>query len=97
MRLGPWIKLIKYSRKIVAAKIAKRLCPGLTGAALGAIADFAYNLGPTRLAASTLRKRLNEGDMQGAREEIVKWVHAGGRILPGLVKRRRMEANFLRQ
>lgn len=58
---------------------------------LGAITDFCFNLGAARYRASTLRKRIDAGDVEGAREEIVKWNKAGGRVLPGLVKRRAAE------
>lgn len=71
------------------------LCPNLDGIALCAIADFAYNLGLGRLQASTLRRRLNEGDMEAAKRELAKWVNGGGRKLPGLVTRRAAEAALL--
>lgn len=60
-----------------------------------ALADFAYNLGLTRLRASTLRKRALAGDWDGVRVELAKWVRGGGRVLPGLVTRRRAEADLL--
>lgn len=63
--------------------------------ALGALSDFAYNLGVPRYRASTLRKRVNEGDWHGAAHELARWVRGGGRILPGLVKRRAAEAALL--
>lgn len=75
---------------------AAKLCPKQTGDNLAALADFAYNLGATRLAGSTLRRKVNAGDMQGARREIVKWVRGGGRVLPGLVIRRKTEAALLK-
>jgi lysozyme len=71
------------------------LCPALGEAALCAIADFAYNLGLGRLKASTLRRRLNAGDMEGAKVELRKWVNAAGRKLPGLVLRREAEASII--
>jgi lysozyme len=71
------------------------LCPTLTGPALCAIADFAYNLGLGRLQASTLRRKLNAGDWTGARIELMKWVRGGGRVLPGLQIRRATEAALL--
>lgn len=77
------------------ARGALRLCPGLTGDALCAIADFAYNLGLGRLQASTLRRELNEGDYEAARRELRKWVNGGGRRLAGLVLRREAEAALL--
>lgn len=72
------------------------LCPGLRDEALGAITDFAFNLGLTRLKASTLRRRLLAGDVDGAIDELAKWVRGGGRVLPGLVVRRAAEAAVLR-
>lgn len=75
---------------------AHKLCPGQTGDNLAALADFAYNLGATRLAGSTLRRKINNGDIEGARVELKKWVRGGGRILPGLVLRRNTEAAMLK-
>lgn len=62
-----------------------------------AIADFCYNLGTTRYKASTLRRRVERGDWNGAAEELQKWVWGGGKKLPGLVARRQAEAALLRQ
>lgn len=81
-----------------AARFAKAtllLCPTLDGDGLAAIADFSYNLGVGRLKASTLRRKLNGGDYDGARRELMKWVRGGGRVLPGLVTRRAVEAALL--
>jgi len=74
---------------------SKNLCPGLKNESHGAIADFSYNLGATRLAGSTLRRKLNKGDYEGAKSELLKWVRGGGKILPGLVIRRKTEAQYL--
>jgi len=71
------------------------MCVALAGDALAAVADFAYNLGLTRLKGSTLRRKLNSGDMAGAKAELRKWVRGGGRVLPGLVLRREAEAALL--
>jgi lysozyme len=73
----------------------KYLCPDLDGDALCAIADFAYNLGEGRLKASTLRRKINAGDMSAAAIELRKWVNGGGRRLPGLVLRREAEINLM--
>lgn len=63
--------------------------------ALAAAIDFAYNLGVARYRASTLRKRLQAEDWDGAREQLMRWTKAGGRELPGLVRRRKAEAALL--
>ena len=76
---------------------ALKLCPpcALDAKLWAALADFCYNLGCARLAGSTLRKRVNAGQWAAARAELAKWTKGGGRILPGLVKRRAAEAALL--
>jgi len=79
------------------AAAALSLSPGLAphSAKLCAIADFCYNLGTTRYKASTLRKRVNAEDWEGAAVELRKWVFGGGKRLPGLVARRESEILLL--
>lgn len=57
-----------------------------------ALVDFAFNLGGPALQGSTLLRLLNAGDYSGADGEFKKWDHAGGKVLPGLTKRRAAEA-----
>lgn len=64
-------------------------------ASLGALTSFAYNLGVPRYRASTLRKRVEAQDWEGAVVEIQKWNRTGGRVLKGLKLRREAEAVFL--
>lgn len=61
-----------------------------------AIADFCFNLGTTRYKASTLKRRVDAGDWDGAAEELPKWVWGGGRKLPGLMARRMAEIKLLK-
>lgn len=63
--------------------------------ALAAAIDFAYNLGVSRYRASTLRKRLEAEDWDGAKIQLMRWTKAGGKVLPGLVRRRQAEAQLL--
>jgi len=56
-----------------------------------ALVSFAYNLGLRSLSTSTLLKKLNAGDKQGAAAEFGKWVNAGGKKMNGLVRRREAE------
>jgi len=44
-----------------------------------AVVDFAFNLGEPALARSTLRRKLNAGDVRGGADEFLKWVYVGGR------------------
>jgi lysozyme len=56
-----------------------------------ALASFAFNVGLGNLQASTLRQKHNRGDYDGASEEFKKWNLSAGKVLPGLVARRRDE------
>ncbi|HEU0184897.1 MAG TPA: lysozyme [Blastocatellia bacterium] len=56
-----------------------------------ALVSFVYNLGANALKSSTLLRLLNVGAAEAAAEEFLKWTKAGGRRLPGLVKRRSAE------
>jgi lysozyme len=56
-----------------------------------ALISFVFNTGSGNFAASTLLKKLNDGDYSGAADEFSRWVHAGGESLPGLVRRREAE------
>ena len=71
-----------------------RLCPKLAEdeRRCNAIVDFVYNLGVGRLQTSTLRRKINAGDWDGAKEQLKVWVRGGGKVLPGLVMRREAEA-----
>ena len=80
-----------------------RQCPGLLTLALqtndwrklNAIVDFAYNLGTGRLQTSTLKRKINAQDWAGTKEQLMLWTRGGGKVLPGLVKRRTAECALL--
>ena len=75
-----------------------KLCDNLESwgpGSVAAIIDFVYNLGSGNLASSTLRKKILANDREGAKEQIVKWVYGGGKVLPGLVRRRNAEKELL--
>jgi lysozyme len=60
-----------------------------------AIVDFAYNLGTGRLQTSTLKRKINSGSWEEAKEQLLLWTKGGGRVLPGLLKRRTAECRLL--
>lgn len=73
-----------------------RLCPGITNPLrLAALIDFTYNLGAGNLRASTLRKRVNAGSWDAVPVELQKWVRGGGKVLRGLVIRRKAESDLI--
>ncbi|HIF6625663.1 TPA: lysozyme [Serratia marcescens] len=63
----------------------------ITQGQFDALVSFAYNLGLRALENSTLLRRLNAGDRQGAADQFGRWVNAGGVRLDGLVARRAAE------
>lgn len=80
-----------------ARRAALRLSPILADHPdkLAAVTSWIYNLGVGRYQGSTMRRRINEGDWEGAAAECRKWVMAGGRKLNGLVIRREAEASLI--
>jgi lysozyme len=56
-----------------------------------AIVDYAYNLGVGRLQTSTLKRKINAQDWDGVQEQLMLWTKGGGKVLPGLVARRKAE------
>ena len=63
----------------------------LTDGQKAAFVSFAFNVGNKAFCDSTLARKANAGDMPGACAELSRWTRAGGRELPGLVKRRAAE------
>jgi lysozyme len=62
--------------------------------AFDALVSFSYNCGYGALSKSGLLKKTNKGDFAGAAAEFHKWNKGGGKVLPGLVRRRAQEAEL---
>ena len=56
-----------------------------------ALVSFCYNVGQGGFGRSTLLKKLNRGDYEGAASEFKRWNVAGGVVLRGLSIRRAAE------
>ncbi|MER0899500.1 lysozyme [Pseudomonas aeruginosa] len=83
---------------MTALNATLRYCPVLATepeGRLAAIVDFTFNLGGGRLQTSTLRRRINQRDWSAAAVELARWVYGAGRVLPGLVTRRKAEERLL--
>jgi len=57
-----------------------------------ALVDFCYNAGRGSLLGSSLLRYVNQGEFDNAVAQFGLWVHAGGKVVPGLVRRRAAEA-----
>ncbi|MFX5307886.1 lysozyme [Acinetobacter baumannii] len=63
-----------------------------------ALVSLTYNIGSGAFNNSTLLKKLNKGDYQGAADQFLVWNKAGGKVMKGLVRRREAErALFLKK
>lgn len=56
-----------------------------------ALVCFAYNVGLGNLRCSHLIADVNNGNFARAADEFLKWDYAGGKVLPGLLRRREAE------
>ena len=71
--------------------VGKLVRVGLSQAQFDALVSFVYNVGHGAFNMSTLLRKLNNRDYLGAAAEFQRWKYGGGRVLPGLVRRRRRE------
>lgn len=70
-----------------------RLVPSCVGrqGAFDALVSISFNFGLGNLQRSTIRIKANRGDWEGAADAFLMWTKGGGRVLPGLVRRRHAE------
>lgn len=57
-----------------------------------ALCSFAWNVGVSGMAGSSVIRAHNRGDQQAAARAFALWNKAGGRVWPGLTRRRAAEA-----
>ena len=75
-----------------AAGVRKLVTTDLTDAQFSALVSFAFNVGLGGLSRSSVLKAVNARDFAAVPRRLALWVKAGGRRLPGLVRRRAAEA-----
>ncbi len=73
-----------------------RLCPAAIDrqGVFDSLVSFSFNVGLGNLQRSGLRMKTNRGDFDEAADEFLKWTKAAGRVLQGLVKRRKDERSM---
>lgn len=85
-------KILAHDVETFARGIASAVTATLSGNEFSALVSFAYNVGLGNFRSSSVLKALNAGDRAAVPRRLQLWVKAGGRTLPGLVKRRAAEA-----
>lgn len=63
----------------------------LTENQLQALTSFTYNVGINAFKSSTMLRKLNASDFEGAYNEFDRWIYGNGKKLNGLIKRRKVE------
>jgi lysozyme len=84
--------------KVIADKFGKRVSEmvkkPLTQNQFNALVSFAYNVGTGAFSTSTLLKKVNANPNDlTIRNEFARWTRANGKIVNGLVNRRKKESD----
>lgn len=74
-----------------AANIVNKHAGTCTQNQFDALVDFVFNVGPVLFLSSTLLKKHNAGDYDGAADEFLKWEYDNHVVVPGLERRRAAE------
>ena len=85
-------ELLRKDVRIAERAVLRLISVPLTDGQFDALVSFTFNLGAGALQRSTLRLKVNRGEHDGVPAELMKWVWAAGKTLPGLVRRRRLES-----
>lgn len=85
--------LASFENEVTAQ--AKAAGVNLTQGQFDALVSFAYNCGGGALQKSGIMGMLKSGNTQGAASKLKEYVHGGGKVLPGLVSRRGVEAGWM--
>ena len=75
--------------------VLEALPEGLSDNRRAALASFVFNVGVGAFSGSTLRRMIVENaDNPRIADEFARWRYGGGKVIPGLVARRRAEAEL---
>lgn len=88
-------KLLHMQVKLFADEVKRVVKSEINDNMLGALTSFCFNVGGAAFGKSTLAKKVNKNPNDPTiRDEFMRWTRGGGKVLPGLVKRREEEANL---
>lgn len=85
-------ELLRKDVRIAERAVLRLISVPLTDGQFDALVSFTFNLGAGALQRSTLRRKVNCREHESVPAELMKWVWAAGKRLPGLIRRRRAEA-----
>jgi lysozyme len=85
------VRLLEEVDSIYAQGVRRCITAPMYQYEFAASVSLAYNIGVQAFCGSTVAKRFNAEDYAGACAAFDMWNRQGGRVLPGLVKRRAEE------
>jgi GH24 family phage-related lysozyme (muramidase) len=86
-------ELLRKDVRSAERAVLRLISAPLTDGQFDALVSFTFNLDAGALQRSTLRRKVNLGEHESVPAELMKWVWAAGKRMPGLVRRRRVEAS----
>ncbi len=88
------LELLESDIKISENSVRRLTGVELTQNQFDMLVSFTFNLGGGAYQRSALRSKVNREDHELVPFEFMKWIYAAGKVLPGLVRRRRAEAEM---
>ncbi len=88
-------QLLFFQVNLFADEVRRTVKSNINDNQLGALVSFCFNVGGAAFGRSTLARKVNANPNDSTiRNEFMRWTRGGGKVLPGLVKRREEEANL---
>lgn len=87
--------LLRVDAENAAREVDTRVTRPLSSNQRAALVSFVFNVGAQKFAQSNVLRLVNGGDFPAAARALLRWCHAGTRVLPGLRARRQAEAKLL--
>lgn len=84
-------KLLEQDLRYFESAVTSAVTVEISQNQFDALVSFAFNVGAGAFKGSTLLSLLNRKHYISAAEQFLRWTRGGGKVLPGLVKRRREE------
>lgn len=87
-------EILAKDMSLAEITVMLEVVPQLADNQYAAMVDFVFNVGGKNFRTSTLLKRLNEGKFDDVPAQLGRWTKANGKVFPGLVTRRKAEADL---
>jgi lysozyme len=86
--------LLLNDLELAENSVLRNIKVSLTQWQFDALVSFTFNLGAAALQRSTLKQKINRLEHDLVPKELMRWVYVGGKVMPGLLRRRIAEATL---